>query len=773
MPLGAVPGNPPVLTSILALFVAACAVGPVERLFGRARYLALVPFGAFIWYLLQAAAGLASDVENYGSWFPLLGGELRLRLDGFGALMALLITGIGAGIVWYADAYLAHDRMRCRLLATLFVFMGAMLGIVVSDNLILLFVFWELTSISSYLLIGHQHEDAESRKKALQALLVTGGGGLALLAGFVLLGTTAGTFRISELVAAREVVASSPLLPLILTLVLIGAFTKSAQTPFHFWLPNAMAAPTPVSAYLHSATMVKAGVFLLARLHPLFLGLPAWHNTLVLVGGATLVTGAFLGWVQTDLKRVLAFTTLGVLGMLTLLLGVGSPVAIKTFVVVLLGHAMYKAALFMVAGIIDHETSTREVTRLGGLRQSMPMTAVAAGLAAASSAGLPPFFGFLGKEFSYKTGFEGEWLGMVILPVLVGANAVFFALSLKAGWLPFWSRRPPGAATATHEAPWSLWLPPLLLGVAGLLTGVFSQATAARFVSPAVNALTGGVAPVDLGLWHGVGGPLVLSFLTVGIGIVIYRLRERVWPLRPRIEGLPGPLRGYEWVLDRTIRFSKLQTRSIMNGSLRFYVGVSLLVTVLLVGAVWWTVPDSRGIASVEEFEPISSVACLVVIAGAVFATSSTNRIVALLGLGAVGGGIAILFLVFGAPDLAVTQLLVEALVVILLVLAVFRLPPMARAARTVRGSWLLVGCVLFGAMMGALAYQASSHVPADPISDTLEAWSYPLAHGRNVVNVILVDFRALDTLGEISVLAIAAMGVVALLRKKGGERET
>ncbi|WP_404425416.1 hydrogen gas-evolving membrane-bound hydrogenase subunit E [Nibricoccus sp. IMCC34717] len=752
------------LTSVLLLCACAAAVGPVNRLFGRVGWVALVPAGLFGWFLVQALGPEPARSEVW-RWFPQLGAEGAFRLDGLSALFALLVTGIGAGILLFADKYLDGERGKVRLLTTLCVFMAAMLGLVLADNVILLFVFWELTSITSYLLIGYNHEEALSRKKALQALLVTGGGGLALLAGLLLMAHAAGTTSLSGILAAGEAVRASPLLPLLLVLVFLGAFTKSAQVPFHFWLPNAMAAPTPVSAYLHSATMVKAGVFLLARLHPVFGTEPLWQWTLTLVGAATLATGAGLGWVQTDLKRVLAYTTLAVLGMLTLLLGIGSALALKTFVVVLLGHALYKAALFMVAGIIEHETGTREVTRLGGLRWRLPFTSVAAGLAAASAAGLPPFIGFVGKEFAYKAGTGGEWLAGAALPVLVISNAILFALALKVGWLPFWAPRPADIPAREHEAPVALWLPPLVLGLAGLLAGVFSQVTAQSFAGPAIHAIAGTEGKVELGLWHGIGVPLLLSLATAGFGVFIYRIRRYVWPLRPRVDALPGPMTGYEWGLERLIRFSKQQTRSLMRGSLSRYLELTLAATVALLTWRWVAVPAARALPEIDTVQALPALWCGVALVGAAVAVRSHKRIVALLGLGAVGSAIALLFLHFGAPDLAITQFLVEALVVILLVLAVYRLPALKSEGRAVPRLQLLC-CAGFGTAMGLLAFQAGSLGATDRIATTLEDWSLPLAHGRNVVNVILVDFRALDTLGEISVLGIAAIGVVALLRR-------
>ena len=399
--------------------------------------LSLAPFFVFgnFLYLLPEVSKQGA-IQYALDWVPSLGVSIDLRLDGLSLLMGALITGIGGFILLYASSYLKGHHHLGRFFSYMLMFMGAMLGLVLANNLILLFVFWELTSISSYLLIGFNHEDQKSRKNALQALLVTGLGGVAMLAGFIMLGQSAGTYLISEL----EQMAEHHLYLPILTLVLLGCFTKSAQFPFHFWLPNAMAAPTPVSAYLHSATMVKAGVYLMARIYPSLGGTDYWTYTLLIAGAITMLLGAWKGLFQTDLKKILAYTTLSVLGILTMLLGVSTELAVQAAIIFLLGHALYKAALFMVVGAIDHECKTRDVTLLGGLYKIMPFTAMAAMLAALSKAGFPPFFGFLGKEYVYKTGLSGsafDVLSLVILSVAFVTNVILLALALKVGMHPF------------------------------------------------------------------------------------------------------------------------------------------------------------------------------------------------------------------------------------------------------------------------------------------------------------------------------------------------
>lgn len=430
----------PLLSSLLLISLAAVLAPWLIRLLGDfgARLLALAPFGAFALLLAQMGQVAAGEAVIYQvDWFSRLGCEFALKLDGLALLMGLLISGIGGFIVLYASGYMKGHPQLGRFYLYLLLFMMAMLGLVLSDNLLLLFIFWELTSITSYLLIGFNHEQAESRWKALQALLVTGLGAMAMLAGFILLGMVGGSYSLTELMGDPDVITQSPWYAAMVLLVLGGAFTKSAQVPFHFWLPNAMAAPTPVSAYLHSATMVKAGIFLLARLNPLMGGSSFWGSTLAIFGSATLLLAVFLGLFQRDLKAILAYTTLGVLGMLTMLLGIGSDYAIKAMLGFLFAHALYKAALFMVAGSVDHETGTRNVTLLRGLRGVMPLTALAGGLAALSMSGLPPFFGFIGKELVYKAGVKLGGFELYFLIAAFVGNFLMMALALKAGVGPF------------------------------------------------------------------------------------------------------------------------------------------------------------------------------------------------------------------------------------------------------------------------------------------------------------------------------------------------
>jgi multicomponent Na+:H+ antiporter subunit A len=727
---------------------------------------------ALAWQLAQSPPG--GVLVEGGEWFTALGASLEFRLDAFGGLMALLATGVGALIIVFASGYLHGHVALGRFLAYLLGFMAAMLGVVVADNVILLFVFWELTSLTSYLLIGFDHQNKVARAHALQALLVTGTGGLALLAGLVLLADAAGSWRLSEIVQATDL-SSEATYPAFTALILLGAMAKSAQVPLHFWLPNAMAAPTPVSAFLHSATMVKAGVFLLARLSPALDGTTLWHGSLMLVGTTTMLTGALLGLVQSDLKRILAYTTLSVLGTLTLLIGIGTPLAFQAMLVLLLGHALYKAALFMTSGTVDHEVGTRNLRHLGTLGRAMPFTAAAAMLAAFSNAGFPPFFGFLGKEYLYKTSLASDQFAWALSGAALAANLILLALALKVGWHPFWSRAdaaasptPPAALpTATvHEGPPTLFMPPLILAAAGLGLGLFPQMAADHIIGPALGAIVGHPASVKLALWQGFNLPLLLSAITITAGLLLYSQRRRLWEHAPWVEAIAGPARGYERALEGMVAFARRQTRALQSGTLSRYVFIILGSTSALLAWKFFRFGGWPDAARFGEFAWAPALLCTFVSVGAVVAASATRRLTALLALGVVGLGIALLFLHYSAPDLAITQLMVEALTVVLLLLAIDRLPAIQPETGRARRRWDALVASAFGGLLGLLALSAVQTQLAPSISATLEAWSYPQAHGRNVVNVILVDFRALDTLGEIAVLAIAGIGVAALLRK-------
>ena len=719
-------------------------------------------FVFFLQYLPVVAAG--EPVRWVIPWIPSLDINLTFWIDGLSLMFALLITGIGAMVMLYAAKYLAGHPQYDRFALYLFSFMLSMLGLVLADNLIALFVFWELTTFTSYLLIGFTHTDPKSRRNALQALLLTAAGGLALLAGFILIGITQGTFEMSELNAAGSI-AGQPFYLGILILVLLGAFTKSAQVPFHFWLPNAMAAPTPVSAYLHSATMVKGGVYLLARMHPSLSGSDVWVWVLTIFGAVTAVFASFMALRQTDLKQTLAYTTLMALGTLTMFLAGSTGYAITAAMTFLLVHSLYKAGLFLMIGVVDHATHTRDANLLGGLRSAMPVTAMAAAAAGLAMAGIPPFLGFIAKEVAYAGALEMR-LWLFVVPMALVAFALMFAVAGIVAYKPFFG--PQGKLPhEPHEGPWPMLLGPVTLGVLGLLFGLMPGLTAYFLIEPAVAAVMG--APDTGGrvkLWAGFNLPLLLSVITFALGFVLYRvhldLRARLARIEARAPDLDA---GWDVFLDRFMALAKGQTRLIQTGVLRQYMfttfavfAVTVFIT-LLARDVGGLTLGFGGLSFMEW-----GVAALIV-AGTVLVLLTSSRIVALVGLGVVGIGVALIFIMYSAPDVAITQLLVELLVVVLLALAFLKMPNLDSSGAQ---SHSFANAVLAGAV-GVLTTVVVLLVVDQPfdrrLSDFFEAASWTEAFGRNIVNVILVDFRTLDTFGEIAVVLIAALGAFALLK--------
>jgi multicomponent Na+:H+ antiporter subunit A len=708
-----------------------------------------------------AAPGVALD------WLPALGVSLAFRVDGLSLLFGLLIAGIGAPVLLYAQRYLRGDSRAARVLLQLVAFMLSMLGLVLADDAIVLFVFWELTTVASYLLIGFDGECAKARRAALQALLVTGAGGLALLVGLLLIGEAVGSYRLSDWVTGGSL-AGRPGYAAILALVLLGAFTKSAQLPFHFWLPNAMAAPTPVSAYLHSATMVKAGVYLLMRLHPVLGGSEAWFWALGGAGTATAVWGSLLALRQTDLKLALAYTTVTALGFLVLFLGGEVEIAITASVTFLIVHALYKSALFLVVGIVDHTTGTRDATRLGGLARAMPSTALAAALAALSMAGFPPLLGFIGKEVKYEAALVIVSEPALLAAALILANALTFAVAAVVAFRPFWHGEPE-TPNAPHEPPRRMQAAPLLLALCGFAFGLSPGVVGSLFVEPAVAAIRAQPTQVKLALWHGINAPLLMSVATAGLGLAAYAAHV---PLRRALARavvrLPFTGDGlWDRALDGVKALARGQTRALQGGSLRRYLVVTWAVLPLAVGGVLLA---RNGLAWPASASPVPRAAWPVVglvLAGGLTPLFTHSGIAAIAGLSLVGAGVSLLFLLLGAPDLAMTQLLVETLSVVTLSVVLLRLPEDARWPRSGgaarlrdAGVALAVGATVSAMLLGVLAS------PLDPrLADWFTRNAVPEGFGRNVVNVILVDFRAFDTLGEITVVAVAACAAFALLK--------
>lgn len=721
------------------------------------------------WFLGQVpTVASGSALVWVSEWVPRLGIDLAFRLDGLSMLFCLLITLIGVLVMLYTSAYFKKHRDQGRLQWLLLAFMLSMVGLVTADNILLLFIFWELTTVTSFLLVGFDHENRKARRSALQALLVTGGGGLVLLLGLLMCAEIAGSYRLSEIVAAGDVIKNHSAYGVLLALILIGAFTKSAQFPFHFWLPNAMAAPSPVSAYLHSATMVKAGIYLLARFQPAFGGTDMWFYTLSIVGAITAVWSSIVALRQTDLKLMLAWTTVMALGTLTLFLGSDVRIAGLAAMTFLIVHAFYKCALFLVIGNVDYATGTREVDRLGGLMRVMPVTAVIAIAAGFSMAGFPPFLGFIGKELKYEGALAITEEPFLLASAVLAANAMMVAVALAIVWRVFVRGTTKTDRHPVKEVPWRMWVGPLLLALAGLGTGIFPDILAKNIIQPALSEVLLSDTTVTLSLWHGINVPLILSVITVLIGTTLF-LRA-TW-LRGKLSHLLSvmPVSGdkvYQGLLGYIERYARILTDRIQSGSLSQYLTTIFSVFVLATAGAWLVYRVPLEFTDPTAVPPLALVICLLMIGATLVVAISHSRLLSICALGIVGSGVAILFLIFGAIDVAITQLMVETLFVVLIAAVMLKLPKFPGQehpgkAGGKRDAAIAIAC---GLVIGVITV-AVGLSPLDlSITEYYEANSLPAAYGRNIVNVILVDFRALDTLGEVAVVAIAALAVVALV---------
>lgn len=732
----------------------------------------VLPLAIFIYFLSfynQITNG--GTVKEIHNWIPSLRINLSFYLDGLSLTFALIITLVGFVVFLYASSYMKKNVYIVRFYVYIMIFMASMLGVVTSDNLLTLFVFWELTSISSYLLIGFNHDKERSRYSALQALLVTGAGGLSMLAGFIIIANISGGYTISSLANINELIVNHKLYSAGVILILIGAFTKSAQFPFHFWLPNAMEAPTPVSAYLHSATMVKAGIYLMARLNPGLGGTDLWQNTILVVGVLTMLFSAVLAFKQTDLKKLLAYSTLSVLGTLTMLLGIGSDLAIKAFMIYLVAHSLYKGALFLVAGSIDHETGTRNIDNLGGLRKLMPITALIAILASLSKMGIVPLIGFVGKETVYASVLEAPHFNTLLISLTIAANVFVVYITISVGFRPFL-----GELIATpvkpHEVPLPMWIGPLALGVTGLTLGMFSSSIINNLINFTELGIITKKLNIPVKLWHGFTLELGLSILTVTLGILLYFGRERIKNIISLFSftNYLKPSYYYEIILDGTINFAKNSTKLFQSGYLRYYIIWIVATTVLITGYTLFNFKEAAHIN--VSFTPnlLEVIITIIMISATYIAVRAKSRLVSIIGVGVVGYLVAIIFLMYSAPDLAMTQFAVETLTVIIFVLVIYKLPkfiPFYSTRRRIR-DFIVAGSG--GLLMALLALIIISEPMTSELKNYFAENSLPLAKGKNIVNVILVDFRALDTMGEITVLAIAAIGVFALLKLRKHE---
>ena len=768
------------ISTLLALSLAgSVAAWPLGRSLGRRAgwLLALLPaalFAAFLRFAPVIEAGRVV-VERW-AWAPSLGIELSLRLDGFALLFCLLVTGIGALVVIYAGAYLSEesDRARARFLTLVLLFMTAMLGAVLADDLILLYLFWEATSVLSFLLVGFGADSASARRSALMALRVTVGGGLALLAAIVLIGATLGSYSMTDAVARAPELARSPWIVPILIGLLVGAFTKSAQFPFHFWLPNAMQAPTPASAYLHSATMVKLGIYLLARFEPV-IGAASWgRDTLIAVALVTMLVGAYQALRAENFKAVLAYSTVSSLGILVMLVGLDGPMATVAMVGFLLAHALYKATLFFCAGTVLHATGLTKLRQMGGLWRFLPVTAVAAVLASLSMAGLPPFLGFISKEFLFEAQIESSW-DAVPMAVAVLVNAVLVGVAGVVTLRPFFMR-PERVREVKHREVPALLVGPVTLALLGLVISLEPDWIGRSVLRPAVAAIYGAPVEVKVGLWHGLTPMLALSAAVVGIGAVLFvywvplhqRLRRESRVDRYETE------RVYDALFRRVEAVAAGTAARVQHGDLRGYLWV---VMASAMGFVAWGLVAAgavpRAAAGWGELRPGPAAAALVGLVGGIAATRARSLLAAMIAMGLAGLVAALTFMMNGAPDLALTQFAVESLVVVLLTVALFVMPLRAPSTRTRRERALDAA---ISAGFAALLFVVLLDMGAAPRQTEVSAFfgerSFVEAFGRNVVNVILVDFRAFDTLGETAVIALSAMIAWSLLGPRLARQE-
>ncbi|GGO05590.1 Na+/H+ antiporter subunit A [Saccharibacillus kuerlensis] len=751
-------------------------------------------FMTLIGYSAEIQAG--SPINESLAWIPSLGISFTLYLDGLSLLFALLITGMGTLVSIYSIGYMnAAENSLNRFYVCLLIFMGAMLGLVLSDNLLTLYGFWELTSVTSFLLIGYNHAKQRSRYGALKSLLITMTGGLGLLSGFILLYIMSGTYTIRELFEAGAPLASHPLFLPAMLLILFGAFTKSAQYPFHIWLPDAMEAPTPVSAYLHSATMVKAGLYLVARMSPIFAGAPEWFWIVSLGGLITLLYGSVTAVKQTDLKGILAYSTISQLGLIMCLLGLSSLTGLMegeerllyaaagtAALFHLLNHAVFKGSLFMIAGIVDHETGTRDIRKLGGLAQVMPIAFTISLFGALSMAGLPPFGGFLSKEMFLEAVIEPLHAGVfrletwgVLFPIIAWIASVFtFVYSALLVARTFLGpRKKELQHSKIHDAPFLMTFPPALLGVLALVLGLFPSLAAYSLIAPAVEAMmpiitaSGERLSPDIKLWHGFTPALWMTIGVVAAGTLLTltaRKWTRVYTFFPSKFSISG---FYDVSLNFFERLTFRVTSLYMNGSSRSYIKYILGFMLLVLGFILFNSADiTFRVGAYAQIAPYEWLILLGLAAAALAVPFTKSRPVAIILTGTVGYLMTLMFVFLRAPDLALTQMVVESISVTLYLLCFYHLPKLRTEQRAVRFQLpnFLVA-VAVGILMTLIALAVLGTNPFEPVSDYYVRESYESAGGKNIVNVILVDFRGFDTMLEIMVLGVASLGIYNMIK--------
>jgi multicomponent K+:H+ antiporter subunit A len=702
------------------------------------------------------------------SWLPSLDLNIALRLDGLAMLMALLVLGIGSLVLYYARYYLEGEVRIVRFYAVMLCFITAMLGIALSANVLLLWFCWELTSVMSFLLVGHWYDQPNARKGARLALTITGAGGLALLAGLLLLGHMAGSYELTAIMSQAGNIQQQSLYPLMLCLVLLGAFTKSAQFPFHFWLPNAMAAPTPVSALLHSATLVKAGIFLLALLYPVLAGTDLWFILVTLTGLATLVTGAYFALFQHDIKGLLAYSTISHLGLIVLLLGLDSPLAAVAALFHLINHAIFKASLFMAAGIIDHETDSRDMRKINGLWQFMPITATLAMVASAAMAGVPLLNGFISKEMFFTETLHQEVFGSLsfVIPVLA-TLAACFSVAYSARFIHdvFFNGQPVGLAKVPHEPPRELRIPMEVLVALCLAIGLFPAFMIGDLLQAASTVVLQGQVPFySLALWHGFNIPLLMSILAMGAGLLLYVNRKHLFQFQAGFNQV-SMLYQFDGMLKRVQQRAQLWQEHIEVR--RYQVAAMWLLSVVLLVVLLplQSLPSLKGERADLPFDAVQAFIVVVMLFFAIMTVLfQRRRLLALVLISVVGLMVCLTFVRFSAPDLALTQLSVEVVTVVLMMLALYFLPQrsvkQSSPGQVVRHTTVAAA---IGAAVGCLTYAMLTR-QTDSVAAYYLEHARTLGGGNNVVNVILVDFRGFDTFGEITVLAIAALAILTVL---------
>ncbi|GAA0482987.1 Na+/H+ antiporter subunit A [Salinibacillus aidingensis] len=740
-------------------------------------FLLPVPFFIFLYFIRFAGENFTPVSEVY-PWIPSLDISIDFYLDGLSLLFVLLISGIGTLVVLYSIYYLHKSEQLKQFYIYLFLFMFSMLGVVLSDNVFVLYTFWEFTSLSSFLLIGFWHHREGSRYGALKSMLITVLGGFSLLAGIIMLSVITGTTSIQEMIAQTDVIVNHPFFPLLFVFLVLGAFTKSAQFPFHIWLPDAMEAPTPVSAYLHSATMVKAGIFLIARFSPILGQEPLFFGVITTVGLITLFWASFMAVRQTDLKGILAFSTVSQLGMIMAMLGFGTEAAIFAAVFHILNHATFKGSLFMIAGIVDHETGTRDIRKLGGLMTFMPISATLAVFGIFSMAGFPlPFLnGFYSKEeFLGATvdlnEYTGGFLGFLqeAVPYIAVIGSIFtFVYSMYFFFGTFRGKyKEQELEKKPHEAPVGMLIPPAILVLGVILIGLFPNAVNQPFLVHTAEAVLGGdIHTHELKFWHGFSPAFIMSLIIVGVGTILAVTRKK-WSTVYNIFPRKGFNELYNFIVDSIESGSKKITNTYMTGSLRHYMAY-ILGTIFVISFIIMLMSDGFAI----DFSQTAAITIPEILVGLVMAIAAiatiftTNRLAAIITAGVVGYGLSILFVLYRAPDLALTQLIVETVSMALFLLCFKHLPefkklPSHPGVKSVN-SLIAIG---FGGLMTLIGISAHSTKLFSPISDYFLEQSVPQGGGHNVVNVILVDMRGLDTLFEITVLGIAALAIYGLIK--------